>query len=54
MKKLFSISVVTLVAAAALARAGVFSSLLSANYIPHRYCYLARPGLVWTNAVADA
>jgi PAS domain S-box-containing protein len=30
-----------------------FSSLFSANYLPHRYCYLAQPGLVWTNAVAD-
>jgi PAS domain S-box-containing protein len=27
--------------------------LLSANYLPHRFCYLARPGLVWTNVVAD-
>src|ERR1700733_15407690 len=30
-----------------------FPSLFSANYLPHRYCYLAQPGLIWTNAVAD-
>jgi PAS domain S-box-containing protein len=29
-------------------------SLFSSRYIPHRYCYLAQPGLVWTNAVTDA
>jgi signal transduction histidine kinase len=26
---------------------------LSANYLPHRYCYLAQPGLIWTNVVMD-
>ena len=34
--------------------AGIVSSLFSAKYLPHRYCYLAQPGLVWTNAVTDA
>jgi two-component system sensor histidine kinase/response regulator len=37
----------------ALVRPAALSPLFSANYLPHRYCYLARPGLVWTNAVAD-
>jgi PAS domain S-box-containing protein len=32
---------------------GGFSSLFSANYLPHRYCYLAQPGLIWTNVAAD-
>ncbi len=36
-----------------LARMGAFSSLLSMNYLPHRFCYVAQPGLVWTNVVAD-
>ena len=36
-----------------LARSGPLSSLFSSNYLPHRYCYLAQPSLVWTNAVAD-
>ena len=35
-------------------RAGALSSLFSANYLPHRYCYLAQPGLVWTNVITDA
>jgi signal transduction histidine kinase len=28
--------------------------LFSANYLPHRYCYLAQPGLVWTSVSMDA
>src|SRR5579862_5511207 len=36
-----------------LARSGPLSSLFSSDYLPHRYCYLAQPGLVWTHAVAD-
>ncbi len=32
---------------------GAFASLFSANYLPHRYCYLAKPGLVWTNVTMD-
>ncbi len=38
---------------AELTRTGPLSSLFSSQYLPHRYCYLAQPGLVWTNAVAD-
>ncbi|MGC2404339.1 MAG: response regulator [Acidobacteriaceae bacterium] len=30
------------------------SKLTPANYLPHRYCYLAKPGLIWTNAVSDS
>jgi len=29
-------------------------SLFSSRYLPHRYRYLAQPGLVWKNAVTDA
>ncbi len=36
-----------------LAYTGVFSPLVAANYLPHRYCYLAQPGLIWTNVVTD-
>jgi signal transduction histidine kinase len=36
-----------------LARAGALEGLLSANYVPHQYCYLARPGLIWSNVVTD-
>jgi two-component system sensor histidine kinase/response regulator len=34
-------------------RSGPLSQLFSSHYLPHRYCYLAQPGLVWTNALAD-
>ncbi len=34
-------------------RSGGFSFLLAANYLPHQFCYLAQPGLVWTNVVMD-
>lgn len=29
-------------------------SLLKANFIPHLYCYLAKPSLIWTHVTADA
>jgi PAS domain S-box-containing protein len=28
--------------------------LLASNYLPHLYCYLAKPGLVWSHVVADS
>ena len=28
--------------------------LLTSNFLPHLYCYLGKPGLVWTHAVADS
>jgi PAS domain S-box-containing protein len=27
--------------------------LFSGNYLPHRYCYLAQPSLIWTNVIMD-
>jgi two-component system sensor histidine kinase/response regulator len=36
-----------------LAGSSPLSSLFSSGYLPHRYCYLAQPGLVWTHVVAD-
>ena len=32
----------------------LWSWLLSANYLPHAYCYLKSPALVWTHVVADS
>jgi hypothetical protein len=40
--------------AALLADRGGAGSLFSSDYLPHRFCYRAEPGLVWTNVVADA
>jgi PAS domain S-box-containing protein len=28
--------------------------VLASNFLPHRYCYLGKPGLVWTHVVADS
>jgi len=28
--------------------------LLASDYLPHRYCYLSKPGLVWTHVIADS
>jgi PAS domain S-box-containing protein len=28
--------------------------VLASNFLPHLYCYLAKPGLVWTHVVADS
>ncbi len=53
LNRLAGFGVAGALAVAALARSGPLSSLFSSNYLPHRYCYLAQPGLVWTNAVAD-
>jgi len=54
LKKLIGLSVFVALALAMLARSGVLAPLFSANYLPHRYCYLAQPGLVWTNVASDA
>jgi hypothetical protein len=53
LKKLFGLSAFGALALAMLARSGVLASLFSANYLPHRYCYLAQSGLVWTNVASD-
>jgi PAS domain S-box-containing protein len=34
-------------------RLGLLRALLSDRYLPHRFCYLAQPGLIWTNAITD-
>jgi len=39
---------------AALATTGALPALFSAAYLPHRFCYLAQPGLIWTNVSTDA
>ena len=53
MRKQIGFGVAGVFALLALRRLAAPSSLFSAHYLPHRYCYLAQPGLVWTNAVAD-
>jgi signal transduction histidine kinase/PAS domain-containing protein len=38
----------------ALASTRVLTPLFSSAYLPHRFCYLAQPGLIWSNVVTDA
>jgi hypothetical protein len=52
LKKLFSLIGLGALAFVMFARSDVLASLFSANYLPHRYCYLAKPELVWTNVVS--
>jgi PAS domain S-box-containing protein len=54
LNRLAGIGVAGVLGVADLLRSGPLSSLFSSNYLPHRYCYLAQRGLVWTNALADA
>jgi signal transduction histidine kinase len=53
LKKLFGLTTLGVLASAVLARSGVLASLFSANYLPHRHCYLAQPWLVGTNVASD-
>ena len=53
LNKLLGATALGLVIFVILGRLGVLHVLLDANYLPHRYCYLAQPGLIWTNAIAD-
>jgi C4-dicarboxylate-specific signal transduction histidine kinase len=32
---------------------GALRHLFDANYLPHSFCYLAQPGLIWTNVSSD-
>jgi signal transduction histidine kinase/PAS domain-containing protein len=54
LKKLFGATAFGLLLLAILGRAGAFAPLLNANYLPHRFCYLAQPGLIWTNVAGDS
>jgi signal transduction histidine kinase len=53
LKKLLAFGGCGAVLLATLAYSGLLTPLFSANYLPHRYCYLAQPGLVWTNVISD-
>ncbi len=42
-----------LVIASVLGGPGLAKGLLNANYLPHLYCYLGSPVLIWTHVLAD-
>jgi len=52
-KKILWPTILVSVGIAVAAWYGAFSFLFSDNYLPHRYCYLVQPGLVWTNVTMD-
>ena len=53
LKRTYSIAAVSLLVVALSALLASYRFLLSQNYLPHRYCYLVQPGLVWTHVVTD-
>ncbi len=53
MRKLFASATIGILMLVILARTRALPFLFSANYLPHRYCYLAQPDLIWTNVIMD-
>jgi signal transduction histidine kinase len=53
LRKLLLAAALTVLGLEVLAHTGVLAALLSPNYLPHRYCYLQQPWLVWTNVTTD-
>ncbi len=53
MRKILATVTVGLVALVVIARGNALPFLLSTNYLPHRYCYLAQPWLVGMNVAMD-
>jgi PAS domain S-box-containing protein len=54
LKKTIALAALGLPALGVLAYKGAFASLFGMNYLPHRYCYLAQPWLIWSNVTMDA
>jgi len=53
LRKAFLAAALTVLGLEVLAHTGVLARLLSPQYLPHRYCYLQQPWLVWTNVTMD-
>jgi signal transduction histidine kinase len=53
LRKLLLAAALTIPGPAVLAQTGLLAPLLSPHYLPHRYCYLQQPWLVWTNVLMD-
>lgn len=52
---LYATGVILAVAAAPfLVWRGLSQRLLASNFLPHMYCYLGNPGLIWTHVVSDS
>jgi signal transduction histidine kinase len=53
LRKAFLAAALTVLGLELLAHSGVLTGLFSPQYLPHRYCYLQQPWLVWTNVTMD-
>ncbi len=53
MRRVLLAAALTILGLEVLAHTGALAALLSPNYLPHRYCYLQQPWLVWTNVTMD-
>jgi signal transduction histidine kinase len=53
LKARLGIPVLLLALCAAFLLNGALPRLFAAGYMPHLYCYLGQPGLIWTNAITD-
>jgi signal transduction histidine kinase len=53
LRKILLAAALAVVGLEVLAHTGVLPALSSPNYLPHRYCYLQQPWLVWTNVTMD-
>ena len=53
MRKVLLAAALTLLGIEVLAHTGLLGALLSPHYLPHRFCYLQQPWLVWTNVTMD-
>jgi PAS domain S-box-containing protein len=54
LKKILPFAAFSLPTLGVLAYKGAFAPLFGMNYLPHRYCYLAQPWLIWSNVTMDA
>jgi PAS domain S-box-containing protein len=53
LRKILASATIAALAAVILVRSGALPYLFSAGYLPHRYCYLAQPWLIWLNVTMD-
>ncbi len=52
-RRVFAWATVGILVVVVVTRTRAVPFLFSGNYLPHRYCYLAQPDLIWTNVIMD-
>jgi PAS domain S-box-containing protein len=52
-RKVFAWATIGILMLVVVTRTRTLPFLLSGHYLPHRYCYLAQPDLIWTNVIMD-